>query len=326
MGGRGAFDIAWVDNAAVRSYVGVTDDDWYRFLAARPYLNEVNFWQPSGGRTFRALTVGEPFFFKTHFPHNRVVGGGFYSDFAAMTASEAWEYFGDGNGTATLEQMLARIAHYRRTPLAPGEDPPIGCVFIRDVRFFPPDEVAAPPPEFARNVVQGKTYDLSSPSVSGYFRELIRMLGVTVQIDFSEPWHRQGPVFGDPRLVPQRLGQNAFQARVLTAYERRCAITGSKIQPVLQAAHIQPVTRGGEHRLDNGMLLKSDVHTLFDRGYLAVDPKFRLHVSPRLREEFGNGEQFYAHAGEPISVPSQRADRPSADFLEWHLSEIFKSS
>lgn len=319
-----AFDIAWVDNAAVRSYVGVTDDDWYRFLAARPYLNEVNFWQPSGGRTFRALTVGEPFFFKTHFPHNRVVGGGFYSDFAAMTASEAWAYFGDGNGTATLEQMLARIAHYRRTPLTPGEDPVIGCVFIRDVRFFPPDEVSAPPPEFARNVVQGKTYDLSSPSVSGYFRELIRMLGVTVQIDFSEPWHRQGPVFGDPRLVPQRLGQNAFQARVLTAYERRCAITGSKIQPVLQAAHIRPVTSGGEHRLDNGMLLKSDVHTLFDSGYLAVDPKFRLHVSPRLRAEFGNGEQFYAHAGEPILVPPRRADRPSADFLEWHLSEIFK--
>ncbi len=321
-----AFDIAWVDNAAVRSYVGVTDGDWYRFLAARPYLNEVNFWQPSGGRTFRRLTVGEPFFFKTHSPHNRVVGGGFYSDFAAMTASEAWDYFGEGNGTATLEQMLARIAHYRRTPLAPGEEPVIGCVFIRDVRFFPPDEVAAPPPEFARNLVQGKTYDLSSPSVSGYFRELIRMLGVAVQIDFSEPWHRQGPVFGDPRLVPQRLGQNAFQARVLTAYERRCAITGSKIRPVLQAAHIRPVTSGGEHRLDNGLLLKSDVHTLFDRGYLGVDPKFRLHVSPWLREEFGNGEQFYARAGEPIWVPSQRADRPSADFLEWHLSEIFKPS
>ena len=74
------------------------------------------------------------------------------------------------------------------------------------------------------------------------------------------------------------------------------------------------------------MLLKSDVHTLFDRGYLAVDPKFRLHVSPRLREEFGNGEQFYSRAGEPISVPVQRADRPSAELLDWHLSEIFKNA
>jgi putative restriction endonuclease len=198
-------------------------------------------------------------------------------------------------------------------------------VFIRDVCFFPPDEYVAPPPDFAANIVQGKSYDLASPNVSAYFGELMQlMLGPTIEIDFSEPWHSQGPVFGDPRLAPKRLGQAAFQARVLTAYERRCAISGSKLRPVLQAAHIRPVTSGGEHRLDNGMLLKSDVHTLFDRGYLAVDPKFRLRVSPRLREEFGNGEQFYARAGEPISVPSQRADRPSADFLEWHLSEIFK--
>lgn len=311
----------------MRSYVGVTDREWYRFLAARPNVREVNFWRPSGGGAFRALTVGEPFFFKTHFPDNRVVGGGFYSDFAAMPASEAWELFGEGNGAASMEQMLARIARYRRALIAPGEDPLIGCVFIRDVCFFPPDEAAAPPPDFAPNIVQGKGYDLASPLVSAYFAELMQlMLGVSIEIDFSEPWHRQGPVFSDPRLAPQRLGQQAFQAVVLSAYERRCAITGSKIRPVLQAAHIRPVTNGGEHRLDNGLLLRSDVHTLFDRGYLGVDPRYRLQVSPRLRVEFGNGEQFYSRAGQPIALPARRAHRPQAEFLEWHLGEIFKAS
>jgi putative restriction endonuclease len=311
----------------VRSYVGVTDREWFRFLAARPGLREVNFWRPSGGGAFRALTVGEPFFFKTHFPDNRVVGGGFYSDFAAMTASEAWELFGEGNGAPSIEQMLARIARYRRAPLAPGEDPVIGCVFIRDVSFFPPDETVGPPQDFAANIVQGKTYDMASPAYSPYFGELMqRLLGVHIDLDFSEPWHLQGPVFGDPRLAPQRLGQQAFQAVVLSAYERRCAISGSKIRPVLQAAHIRPVADGGEHRLDNGLLLRSDVHTLFDRGYLGVDPGYRLHVSPRLREEFGNGDQFYARAGQPIALPARRADRPHAEFLEWHLDEIFKAS
>ncbi len=61
----------------VRAYVGVTDDSWYRFLAARPEVTEVNFRQPSGGREFRVLAPGEPFFFKTHYPHHKVVGGGF---------------------------------------------------------------------------------------------------------------------------------------------------------------------------------------------------------------------------------------------------------
>jgi putative restriction endonuclease len=316
-----------VQNSLVRSYVGVTDAEWYRYLAARPGLREVNFWRPSGGGRFGALSVGEPFFFKTHYPGNRVVGGGFYSDFAPMTASEAWTLFGEGNGAPSLELMLARIGRYRRTAIAPGEDPVIGCVFIRDVCFFPPDESAPPPPDFAANIVQGKGYDLSREPAAAYFGDLIqRMLGHTVEIDLAGPWNRQGPVFGDPRLAPQRLGQQAFKARVLVAYDRRCAITGSKIRPVLQAAHIRPVTDGGEHRLDNGLLLRSDVHTLFDHGYLGVDPRYWLHVSPRLREEFGNGEQFYERARHPIALPPRRADRPSREFLEWHLDTIFRAS
>lgn len=67
-----------------------------RFLAGRPEDTGglVNFWRPGGGNPFRALEVGEPFFFKTHSPHNRVVGGGFFSGFAALPVSEAWARYG----------------------------------------------------------------------------------------------------------------------------------------------------------------------------------------------------------------------------------------
>lgn len=305
----------------------MTDSDWYRYLAARPAITEVNFWRPGGGRAFRSLAVGEPFFFKTHYPHNRVVGGGFFSDFASLRLSEAWDFFGEANGAANLDQMRTRIAHYRRASISVFEDPEIGCVFVRDVSFFAPEETVAPPPEFAPNIVQGKRYELAEPQVEPYFAQLMnRVMGGAVDLDLSEPWHRDGPVFGDPRLSPQRLGQRSFQAVVLSAYHRRCAITGSKISPVLQAAHIRPVTEGGEHRLDNGLLLRSDVHTMFDRGYLAVDPHHRLRVSPRLRSDFGNGEQYYARVGEFIALPDRRADRPGREFLEWHLEEVFKAS
>ncbi len=94
---------------------------------------------------------------------------------------------------------------------------------------------------------------------------------------------------------------------------------------MLQAAHIRPVSDGGEHRLDNGLLLRSDVHTMFDRGYLAVDPDHKLRVSSRLRTDFGNGEQYYARAGQPIELPDRRADQPGREFLEWHLDEVFKA-
>jgi putative restriction endonuclease len=312
----------------VRAYVGVTDGQWYHFLAARPHLSEVNFWQPSGGREFHVLAPGEPFFFKTHYPHNRVVGGGFFSGSTRqLRVSEAWELFGEANGVSSIEQMRARIGRYRKASIGIGEDPEIGCLFVRDVRFFPADAAAPPPPRFAPNIVQGKGYDLAEQADVSYFGDLMQLLlGAQVELDFSEPWHRAGPVFGDPRLAPYRLGQRSFQAVVLDAYHRRCAISGTHIPPVLQAAHIRPVTVGGEHRLDNGLLLRSDVHTLFDRGYLGVDPRHRLLVSPRLREDFGNGEQFYARAGEVIDLPARRADRPRPEFLEWHIDEVFKAS
>ena len=113
---------------------------------------------------------------------------------------------------------------------------------------------------------------------------------------------------------------------MLDAYHRRCAITGSKIRPVLQAAHIRPVTEGGEHALDNGLLLRSDIHTLFDRGYLGIDSGYRLRVSARLREEFANGDQYYARAGQVITLPAHRSERPAREFIEWHMGEKFLAS
>ncbi len=310
----------------MRAYVGVTDGAWYRYLAACA-ADEVNFWRPGGGTAFRALTVGEPFFFKSHYRDgNRIVGGGFYSGFAALRLSEAWRFYGAANGAASIIEMRERIGRYRAAPLEQNEDPMIGCVFIRDVVFFD-TELPAAPPGWSRTIVQGAGFDMDAPVVRHYFDLLMaRMLGVSVAVEL--PWHRAGPVYGDPRLVPQRLGQRAFQGVVLDAYRYRCAVTGDKIRPVLEAAHIRPLPEGGEHRLDNGLLLRSDVHTLFDRGYLAVDPAYRLRVSPRLRDEFSNGDEFYARAAlkQPIAVPQRKVDRPNREFLEWHLDEVFLAS
>ncbi len=163
--------------SAVRAYAGVTDDNWYQFLAARRLMTEVNFWQPSGNGEFRVLAPGEPFFFKTHYPHNKVVGGGFFSDSARLRVSEAWEFFGVANGVSSMEEMCARIGRYRRVPIGAGEDPLIGCLFVRDVRLFPEDATASPPPQFARNIVQGRSYDLADPSAASYFADPLWQTG-----------------------------------------------------------------------------------------------------------------------------------------------------
>ena len=123
-----------------------------------------------------------------------------------------------------------------------------------------------------------------------------------------------------------RLGQGGFKALVHGAYRDQCSITGHKIRPALQAAHILPVGRGGEHRLDNGLLLRSDVHTMFDRGYLGVDPEFKLRVSRRVRDEFGNGDEFYEREGSIIALPERPIERPNSEFLTWHMDTVFLSA
>jgi putative restriction endonuclease len=84
----------------------------------------------SGGQAIcgssAASCPGEPFFFKTHYPHNRVVGGGLFSGFALLRISEAWELFGLGNGVDSLDGMRSLVGRYRKQPIRPLEDPTIG--------------------------------------------------------------------------------------------------------------------------------------------------------------------------------------------------------
>lgn len=91
----------------------------------------------------------------------------------------------------------------------------------------------------------------------GYFQALMtRLLGA--DRDLAAPWSRAAPVSGDPRLAAYRLGQRVLQAVVLDAYDRRCAVTGDKIQPLLRTGRAggprpQPVDlgAGGSKRRDS---------------------------------------------------------------------------
>src|ERR1035438_1016755 len=88
-----------------------------------------------------------------------------------------------------------------------------------------------------------------------------------------------GPRFGQQQTVLPRLGQGAFRVIVTDVYKRQCALTNSHVLHVLDAAHIKPYSLGGGHNPSNGLLLRQDVHTLFDRGYLPVTPDYHVEVS-----------------------------------------------
>src|SRR5205814_5120792 len=171
---------------------------------------------------------------------------------------------------------------------------------------------------FSPNTVVGKTYDLTTVAGRALWE---RVAGGRALMRHATA--ETAPMYGEPTLFRPRLGQGAFRVVVTDAYQRHCAVTGEKTLPVLEAAHIRPVSAGGEHRVDNGLLLRSDLHTLFDRGYVTVTPRAHVEVSSRIREEFENGRDYYALHGREIRVPAKPELRPSAALLAWHNENVF---
>jgi putative restriction endonuclease len=301
----------------VKAYVGITDRDWFDLLSSIASLSEANFWQPGGRRQFRTLLPGELFLFKLHSPDDFIVGGGIFAHATLLPISLAWDAFGFANGARTLDEMRNRVAKYRRTPTDPLEDYTVGCVLLEQPFFLPRDRWIPIPAGWPRNVVQGLTYDLAvepGASILAALGEMLPRVGPAVAADRR---------YGDPRIELPRLGQGSFRILVTDVYQRRCSVTRERTLPVLEAAHIKPYAAGGEHRVDNGLLLRSDLHVLFDRGYVTVDPEHRFHVSRRIRAEFENGRDYYALHGRELSLPARVQLRPAREFLEWHNERVF---
>jgi putative restriction endonuclease len=126
-------------------------------------------------------------------------------------------------------------------------------------------------------------------------------------------------------LIQPRLGQGVFRLAVTDAYGRACAVTNEHSLPALEAAHIKPYAEGGEHEVRNGLLLRSDLHRLFDRGYVTVTPERRLEVSPLLKEHFSNGKSYYPMHGGKVLVPKKPERRPDVELLRWHNEHVFRA-
>jgi putative restriction endonuclease len=119
------------------------------------------------------------------------------------------------------------------------------------------------------------------------------------------------------------LGQGTFRIAVMDAYGRACAATGEHSLPALDAAHIRDFANDGPHETRNGLLLRADLHRLFDRGYVTVTPDLHLEVSARLREDYSNGRTYYPLHGATVRAPVSSRDRPAAEFLAWHNEQRY---
>ena len=112
-----------------------------------------------------------------------------------------------------------------------------------------------------------------------------------------------------------REGQSLFRAQLLEAYRSRCAITGYDLPDSLEAAHIAPYRGRQTNIISNGLLLRADIHGLFDAGVIAIDSS-NLKI---LLSKFASGSKYAVElSGAKLRIPSQDAHAPDLTLIAAH--------
>lgn len=125
----------------------------------------------------------------------------------------------------------------------------------------------------------------------------------------------EGKLTGIGTIV-QRPGQPEFRDRLMAAFEARCTITGCPDEAVLEAAHIVPFT-GSNDTPGNGLLLRRDIHALFDRHLIGIDAHNRVRVSRALKDP-----AYRKLQGTTLRTPRDPRWTPNQDALREHLLSL----
>lgn len=307
----------------MNAYVAATDRDWFDYLSALDSVDEVNFWQPNPwGGQFHVLTRGEPLLFKLKAPENAIAGLGFFEQYTELPLSLAWDAFGVKNGAASLQAVRERLVRLRHREVPWHEDFTIGCILLAEPVFWPRELWIPEPADWRPQIVRGKTYDLTQAIGRQLWDDVVQRLEAAPVRGPVQPQIASG--YADPALIRHRIGQGIFRVAVTEAYRRRCAITREKALPALEAAHIRPFSEDPQHYVSNGLLLRSDVHRLFDAGYITVTPEYRVVASSRMKHDFDDGDNYLKLHGSALWVPATVELRPDPEALRWHNENRFR--
>lgn len=306
----------------MKFYLGVTDNNWFRFLREKN-PEEVNFWQPGENSVFKVLEPGDLFLFKLKSPMNAIGGLGFFSNHTRLPLNMAWNVFGEQNGCEYEDVFRRMILNYRNDKY--NQNPNIGCIVLTNPVFFDDEDFIPVPENWGKSIVQGKSYNTGEPQADRLWLEIQdRLKKYFLPKQDNKPTQLElenlnTDVEYRQLLTNVRLGQNSFRLKLTDAYSRKCSITGEKTLPVLEAAHIKPYSKSGPHLISNGLVLRSDLHKLFDNGYITITADYKIEVSKRIREEFQNGKEYYQYHGRHLlHLPESPLNRPDHKFIEWH--------
>ncbi len=250
-----------------------------------------------------------------------IVGGGYFVRWGELSLADAWERFGVRNGSSSYEDMTAEVIRQGGSA-----DSTLISTMLFGTFIFSRDEALGMPDEFKSEFSGEKSRFLLSLNepLGRYLERLVRDKRAALNSnEYSSDWR------GIYYLAAKRLDHgeiDGFYAAVMAAYDFKCAVTGSTAIPLLDVANIQPCYSNTFQSVQNGILMRCDLHRLFSEGFMTLryegDKSIVIMVSPSIKT-LGAGE-YMKFDGKKLHLPKDKSVWPKREYLEWHQHKCFE--
>ncbi|WP_079476244.1 HNH endonuclease [Marinococcus halophilus] len=304
------------------SVIANTDHNWYFELSSQPVPYEVNFWTPTPWNP-KSLKEGDLFLFLLKAPYRKVCGYGRFSYYANMQVLEAWYRFGKGNGVNSLNELMMRANKYvsKNTSKRIGKEDYqhyIGCIVLKNVYFFDENSLVDLKDlkiDFSKNIVKYKYVEESE--------YILKTLEERKTTEMSRRFELVNETMAAYELKKQKVRneQSAFRQQLMEIYRHQCSVTNESTREVLEAAHIQPYINMDSNNIQNGIVLRADLHRLFDHGLFTINEDYSIKTS-----EILHSNNYRMLENKKIYLPERTDLRPSEEAIAYHKENIFRPS
>jgi len=286
-----------------------TTRSWFEHLS-RLLPKRAAFWQPTPARPAQ-IAVGERWYFK-ELGAPQLLGYGEFFGWERLSVRELFARYGSASGYDSEREL---IAAFRAFNPALGSDSEIGNVVLESFTPFPtpvPLRAVGLEDLSVRFVYLGEQDPIAE--YIGGLRGGAAGGGFVLR-DEAAARHTAA-------MRKHRAGQAAFRKLLLDTYGPVCAFTGPQLEETLQAAHIQPYVDAASNHVANGLLLRADIHVLFDLGLLTLTDEPQIVVSRKL---LGRNPTIDALHGATPHLRNTHGVSPSGDALRFHGRFVFQT-
>ncbi len=294
--------------------IGSTSPDWMDFHKERD-SQTVCFWQPTP-RDPRELKYGDRWYFFRR-GSNRIDGYGTYVRWSNITVKAAWTLYKEGNGSLSINEFIYSLEGASSSDKKISEMSEIGCVELQGISYFDSplniSDIGITPLFVPFRYIRDR--DLIEEGLFGYNNnenpEQIKMRFELCDERMVKPRFL--------KYLHIRDSQAKFRKKLLDVYGNVCAVTGDQPSEVLDAAHIQPYINISSNHVQNGLILRADIHRLFDKGMISITDDLCIIVS---RFFLSSNSEYEKYHQRPLIIKNDVV-RPSREALKYHRENIY---